>query len=82
MKRSKKNYTGVDIDDLMAGKVSEKVAQRLLAAENVCWGFTNAVALGLMNDIPLENRGQLIDNMTYNEWADLAAETGILPNEE
>lgn len=81
MKRNHRHYKELSVPEIQAGKVSKNTAMRLIAAEEAMWGFTNAIALGLLNDIPMEQRGKVIEAIGYDEWADLAVQTGILPHE-
>lgn len=74
-------YSGLTIEDFDNGTMTDEECERLLAAEASMWGFGNAIALGLLDDLPLEHRSTLLEFMGYYDWCDLAVETGIMPKE-
>lgn len=49
--------------------------KRLRAADEVCWSLLLMMAVGAL-DIPMEEREWL--RTTFEPWADLAVETGVL----
>ena len=76
-----KPYSSLTYEDLDTGNYELEELDRLLAAEEVCWGFNIAIASGLLDAIPIEDRADVLAVIGYEKWANLAVETGILPSE-
>lgn len=58
---------------------SYKVGKRRKAAEDVCWTLMLMMALGGLDDVPMEWRPLLADSL--QSWADIAVDTGVMQSE-
>lgn len=52
------------------------VGKRRSAAEEACWALMLALALGGLEDVPIEWRPLIADPL--QRWADLAVQTGVM----
>jgi len=72
-------YTGLTHQQIAMRHYKPAEIERLLAAEEVCWGILNTIALVGIDLNTHENREEFIKRISYHQWLDLAVETGILP---
>ncbi len=75
-------YTGLTRQQIKMRHVTDAEIERLLAAEEVCWGVLNTMALVGIDLSIQENRELFLKQISYHKWVDLAVETGVLPDGE
>lgn len=75
-------YSGLTRQQISMRHAKPEEVERLLAAEEVCWGILNTMALVGIDLSNQENREQFLKYISFEKWLDLAVSTGILPGEE